>query len=1103
MVSIRYSWMILIGAWLLPATAQAEVALYAKKDNLQQTLVTTRMRLQAWQAGQADALRAIRLGPWYQAPADGVTPLDPAVLTQRGIGADRQAIYAGRRWTQCPADQARQPVLGPSSGGYLYTTILASRPVSLTLELSRYEGFGGFAYRPPPSAAGVRPSDAPVWVNGRRVAPEDRLQGYARVPVGKRQGWHDAVLIDVALVHGENRLLVALGKGSQPSWFTTVRIAPQPVPALWAMIENDFPRSTHRLLQRIPYRWFDPAGGWLAERGPRLEQQLLGEMAGELGAEGAAIDRRRRDLSRAPVAPSDARWLDLCVTAVGLAAGLGELTAIERAVDALGDSYGGRYPSDRFRRRTAELRARLRAKAAAQLDPSERETQVLLGQIGELAREALVRENPLLAGKQLLLVKRFTYDSNHYYDEFIAGIGRFGGDLCVLSLGDGSARPVAPQLHGGIFDRSDLSFDGRRILFDYKPARPGGFRIYEINADGSGLRQVTFPPEDEGQRIRTYAGCGWDELARNPGRYGHWTDDMHPCYLPDGRIVFTSTRGERGVLCGGHDLTVTNLYRVNADGTGLAQLSQGALSEFCPSLLSDGRILFNRWQYVDKGAGAVQGLWAMFPDGTQAEEIYGDNFGAPSVFTQARDIPGADGKVVCLGTGHSPGNAGAVLLVDEHKNKQSRQAMTALTPESVTQAWFGLYQLRNGRWREDFYGPWYADPFPLTAAGHESLSGKFFLVSCNPDRLWNDPSAYGIYLLDVFGNRLPVYRDPEISCWQARPLEPRPAPPVLGGPPSVVEPAEAGEARVLVSDVYQGLEGVPRGSVKYLRVMEQVPRPWSAYLGCGGNDAAPGQMVAVSLYTHLSVKVLHGVVPVLEDGSAHFTVPAHRDIFLQALDGDFMEVQRMRTFLNFQPGECRSCIGCHEHRNRAPGDRRPLAARFPPSRPAPQPGETAPRPIHYATDVQPIFDRHCISCHRPGKTEGNLDLSGQLTDLFCQSYENIIHKDLVGYIQEFAGPKPEALDGGGYAPAVPPYTYGSHRSRLIAVLRSAHHGVRLSREEFIRLATWVDANAPYYGSYFGRRNLAYRGRPDFRPVPTLESACGVSPTLPAAAARSP
>ncbi len=159
-------------------------------------------------------------------------------------------------------------------------------------------------------------------------------------------------------------------------------------------------------------------------------------------------------------------------------------------------------------------------------------------------------------------------------------------------------------------------------------------------------------------------------------------------------------------------------------------------------------------------------------------------------------------------------------------------------------------------------------------------------------------------------------------------------------------------------------------------------------------------------------------------------------------------------------------------------------------RPRPQPGEVAPRPLHYPIDIQPILDRHCISCHGREEPDGDLDLTGEMTDLFCRSYEEIINKNLVDYIQEFVGPKAEGADAMGYAPAVPPYTYGSHQSKLVQVLRQGHYDVQLSREESIRLVTWIDSNSPYYGSYFGRRNLASRDAPDFRPTPTLQSALG-------------
>jgi hypothetical protein len=238
--------------------------------------------------------------------------------------------------------------------------------------------------------------------------------------------------------------------------------------------------------------------------------------------------------------------------------------------------------------------------------------------------------------------------------------------------------------------------------------------------------------------------------------------------------------------------------------------------------------------------------------------------------------------------------------------------------------------------------------------------------------------------------------------------------------------------------------------------------------------------------THLHVKYLHGIVPVENDGSAHFRVPADRNLFFQALDEDFMEVQRMRTFVNFRPGERRSCIGCHELRQWAPMPKPVLALRRPPRQLAAQPGETAPRAIYYPADVQPVLDKHCVRCHNAIRTDGGLDLSGELTELFNRSYENILTKDFVKVWRE-NDPKT------GDAAPIPPYTLGSHASPLVELLRRGHEDVELSREEFIKLVTWVDANAPYYGSYFGRRNLKYKDHPDFRPLPRLSSLPGGTP----------
>lgn len=1057
-------WVLAISA-LLAGRAAADGRLYVRQPTLAETMLATRARLEGWQTAQQQALRAVKIGGWSQC----AEKIDPATC------------QPDKRWRRLAADAAGSPRIPRSTSGYLAATLTAAAPTRITIELSRHETFGGYAYRPPANGAGVRPTDALVWLNGRAVSLADKLQGYAEVPVAQRRGWHDALLVDLDLGQGENRLLVSLDKGKRAAWFNAVRFASQPADALWAMIEHDFPRSANPLLEAVDAAWFDSSEGWFCEgASPRHEQQFLDQVRAELGAEAARIGRRREELIRQKADAFDARWLELCVSAAELQAGLREADALTRAVEALSAAYGDRYPGKSLAARIAALRGRILEGAAGART-----------ELGDVRQEALLRRNPLLAERKLLLVKRDTYDSNHYYDEFIVGIRRFAGGLFLVNLADGSEQEIAPELRGGIFDRYDLSFDGHRVVFNYKPARPGGFRLYEIGVDGRGLRQITRAPVDEPQRIARYATCSWSDLEKDPTRYGHWTDDMHPCYLPDGGIAFTSTRPEQSVLCGGHELTVTNLHRVESDGSRLRRLSQGALSEFCPTVMNDGRILYNRWEYVDKGAGAVQALWAMHPDGGRPEEVYGDAITTPAVFNQARQVPDRNNLLVCLGCAHCPGNMGAILTVDLHKNKRYEGAMTALTPGCVPEGNWGLRQRRNGRWMTDIYGPWYSDPFPLSDATQRELAGKFYLVSCNPEGMWNDPAGYGICLLDVFGNRVPVYADSETSCWQARPLEPRARGPVLAGVCAEGGAPAGDQATLVVADVARGLDGVAPGAVKYLRVMEQVARPWSAWLGYEPNDRAPGQMVAVSLYTHLSIKVLHGVVPVQPDGSASFTVPAGRNLFLQALDENFMEIQRMRTFVNLRPGERRSCVGCHEHRNQAPVGR-PLAAlaRAPATLQA-QPGESAPRPIHYTTDIQPIFDRHCAACHSGAKRDGELDLGGEMTELFCRSYEEIIRKDLVGYIQEFVGPKPEGAQAMGYAASVAPYTYGSHKAKLVSVLRAGHYGVKLPRADFVRLVTWVDANAPYYGSYFGRRNIAHRERADFRPVPTLESALGL------------
>lgn len=875
---------------------------------------------------------------------------------------------------------------------------------------------------------------------------------------------------------------------------------------LWENLGRDFPAKTYPFLEKIHFDWFDSLHGWFANSdSTALEQRFVRPLLDRIEsatvnspqavrAAAAGLRAKFDQLRKNMIDADDPRWLQLCIQTVRTADLVQDLDQLRQAVDELASAYPETYSSQKTVEQIDLLLQQTMTLGLAEHDPTDPAWDELSNEIATLKHRALVAENPLLKNKKILFAKRHAYCPGWYYADFNYAT-QFGGNLCILSLDSGEVQELVPELEGGIFDRFDLSFDATRIVFGYKKEKGHGFRLYEVGVDGTGLRQITTDPADEPQRIARYRHPAYGEN----GSYQHHTDDFHPCYLPDGNICFTSTRCERGVLCDQPDhLSVNTLYRVDRDGTNLQPLSEGALSESTPSITNDGRILYTRWEYVDKGVIAVQSLWAMRPDGSGSFEIFGGQHEFPPVLIHARAIPGQNQQFVSTCTMHHPFAVGPVSLIDTRRPLLTQQPLQSLTPDTslCIDGPGGFPQgeqythWKNGRWVPDNCGPLFADPFPLADPTTGHSSGKFFLVICNPDRPWNDRNAYALYLIDTFGNRVPIYADPKISCWQPMPLEPRPIPPVL---PSFIADRQYSEetnentenhATIVLSNIYAGLDNVEPGTVKYLRIWEQVPRPWSARR-FWPHDETQGQHAVISLNSHIYVKILHGIVPVDDDGSAHFTVPADKNLFFQALDKDFMEVQRMRTFIDFQPGEKRSCVGCHLTAHTAPANVSMTATTRPPVSPSPQLGETAPRPIHYVTDVQPIFDRHCVECHNEKQSDGQLDLSGTLTTYFNRSYEQIMTKDLVAHIQEFIGPQPDAQKRNTVS--LPPYSLGSHASRLVEVLRQNHYDVKLSPEEWIKLITWVDANGPYYGSYFGRRNLMYRDHPDFRPIPTLSS----------------
>ncbi len=730
-----------------------------------------------------------------------------------------------------------------------------------------------------------------------------------------------------------------------------------------------------------------------------------------------------------------------------------------------------------------------------------------------------------LAFDEIIFVKRKPYSSDHYYtdinngtspDRFLAGNGVY-----IYNLRTGKERPVvtAVQLPGGkgFIGKTSLSFDAKKVIFDFRQDHKSGFRIWEVHTDGTGLRQLSFPPADEAEKVARW-------------RPAWHTDDIHPCYLPDGSIIFSSTRCEHTVLCGGSSaLVAPSLHRMDADGGQVEQLSRSLVSEFCPVVLDDGRVMYHRWEYVDKGARVAKTIWSMNPDGTRPQELYGLADDTTTVYMYPQAIPGSDHKIVCVGTCHFPqgGCLGSVMLIDFQRGNRKRgpdpdeaayiqgddrYPVNNITPAVFVErrtepGWF--FKTESGKYVHDKAGQsghLYTHPYPVTE--------DTFLVSykVNPkDHYKNVGNAYSLYLIDTEGNHRFIHKDDILSLWHPMPLVARKVPPKTYSPRNPTYAAKD-EGLCIVSNVYEGLEGIEPGEVKWLRINEAIPRYWDT--GRRWSSGASSSSWKAALWP----RVQWGVVPVEADGSAYFTVPAKRNIFFQALDKDFRELQRERTYVNYQPGEVRSCVGCHAQgggTSHPQSTQTTIALGRDPSVPQPQPCDLkenggdglAQQVIHYPTDIQPIFDAKCVSCHGDTDPDAGLKLTGNISVYYNTSYEALGSKELAGpLVSEFTSFKKG--DQGNYNGAfLPPKSLGTYQSVLVKILtQPAHpknaqddHSTMLTPMELMVLNRWIDSNYQFYGTYYGRhhakwveadpKNAKYDPK-DFRRKPAFQEAIG-------------
>ena len=675
---------------------------------------------------------------------------------------------------------------------------------------------------------------------------------------------------------------------------------------------------------------------------------------------------------------------------------------------AIGDliaTFGERYPEGRT------YLARLDRLQEQKKNASVEQAKTVLARLQALSREALIA-NPLVSGRPILFVARRQYRSDHHNTATMFQTGEintrsFTGPAAVktIDLARGGRVKTLLDLPEGVARDLDVGFDGRTILFSMRRNVKDDYHLYEMAADGSGLRQLTSLPG---------------------------VSDFDPLYLPDGRIAFSSTREPKYCMCNRH--IMGNLFRMDADGANIHQIGRSTLHEGHGTLTPEGTIVYDRWEYVDRNFGDAQGVWTCNPDGTNHALYFGNNTKSPGAVLDTRAIPGTDSFIATFSSCHDR-PWGALAIVDRSRGLDGKgPVVRTWPPDAVNLVMVGNYDTFKR------VKPKYEDPYPLDDPSAPGSAGKYFLCSRQIEG-----EQMGIVLVDVFGNELVLHAEAP-GCYDPMPLGPRPRPAVVPDRIDLGRP----DGAFYVRDVYigTGMDGVKRGTVKYLRVVESPEkRFWTQTNWQGSGTQAPGMA-----WNDFNNKRILGTVPVEADGSAYFTVPADRFVYLQLLDANGMMIQSMRSGMIVRPGETLGCVGCHESRHSAVPNLAKKAMGRAPDRLKPWYG--APRLFNYRTEVQPVFDKHCVRCHDFGrKGAGKVVLAGDLARSFNISYMELRRKNLVKVVG--AGPPDVQM----------PYSWGSHASRIIKVLREGHNDLKLDAESFDRIVTWIDINAPYYPSY--------------------------------------
>ncbi len=659
-------------------------------------------------------------------------------------------------------------------------------------------------------------------------------------------------------------------------------------------------------------------------------------------------------------------------------------------------------------------------------------------------RRATRLRNLLQKAPRIIFTKHFDLGGSHYaYTEGQSDAQaerhfQPGSSLCLLVLDGvfGSTRTLLCD-RGGVIRDPDVSHDARRVLFAWKKSlNEDDYHLYEMKlADGS-VRQLTF-------------GLGFA--------------DYEGAYAPNGNIIFNSTRCVQTVDCWWTE--VSNLYTCDGDGRHLRRLAFDQVHSNFPTVTPDGRVLYTRWEYNDRGQIFVQGLFQMNPDGTGQTAFYGNNSWFPTTILHARAIPGTQ-KVVAVFSGHHTTQKGWLGILDPARGREENQGARLIAPVRTTEA------VRIDAYGQE--GDQFQYPYPLNECE--------FLVALRPAGV---RGPFAIYWVDQDGRRELLAWDPSISCNQPIPLAPRPTPP---------QRPEAADYRqtqgvCCIQDIYEGLSlaGVPRGAVKKLRVVALVFRA----AGIGENRSQGAAGAALSS-TPVSIgngawdpKVVLGEATVHEDGSALFAVPSRTPLYFQALDQRGRVVQTMRSWTTLQPGERVGCVGCHESRNTTPRWSATVPRAFRAGVEWLSSSTVPARGFSFPKDIQPILDRHCVRCHHRSPAEAPPApqpdaafslLAREVVDpaakrRWSEAYLALTQsapRSIVGGPMSYIGRPGELvnwIEAQSPPSPLPPYSAGAAKSRLLALLEDGHYDVKLTEEELARLACWIDLGVPFCGDY--------------------------------------